>query len=117
AFSKDPLEYCTVNANSCIATVEVVVRTAAGVPIVGSGAPSFGKIIGDTSKLTAAELNYASELAAGGRTVQIIPTATSRTADFFVDGVRVELKTISNIQNRTSDGLSKALSSTIMNGR
>jgi filamentous hemagglutinin len=40
-----------------------------------------------------------------------------RTADFVLDGVKIELKTMTNVTNQTSDGLSKALSSTIMNAR
>ena len=114
AFARDPVGYCSINPTACVATVELVVSTASGVPMVG---PSVGKIVGDTSKLTAAELNYAAELAAGGRTVQVIPTAGARTADFFIDGVKVELKTMTSVQNQTSDGLSKALSSTIMDAR
>ena len=54
----------------------------------------------------------------GGKTVQVIPaTNAGRTADFFIDGTRYELKTMSNLANTTSDGLSKSLSSTIMDAR
>jgi filamentous hemagglutinin len=49
--------------------------------------------------------------------VEIIPTATGRTADFFIDGVQYELKTMSNVINQTSDGLSASLSRTITNAR
>jgi hypothetical protein len=38
--------------------------------------------------------------------VEIIPTATVRTADFLIDGVKYELKTLSNVVNQTSNGLS-----------
>ena len=43
--------------------------------------------------------------------VEIIPTTEGRTADFFIDGVRHELKTISNVQNTSSDGISSAIAS------
>jgi filamentous hemagglutinin len=78
---------------------------------------STGKLIGSIDKLTAAEQSFVKEMVAGGKTVEIIPTTTERTADFFIDGVRYELKTISNVVNQTSAGLSKALSSTIMDAR
>ncbi|HEX8988567.1 MAG TPA: hypothetical protein VF816_11445, partial [Rhodocyclaceae bacterium] len=76
-----------------------------------------GKLIGSTENLTAAEKSFVSEMVAGGKTVEIIPTSTGRTADFIIDGTRYELKTMSNVVNQSSDGLSKALSSTIMDAR
>jgi hypothetical protein len=81
------------------------------------GAASTGKLIGSIDGLTAAEQSFVREMVAGGKTVEIIPTATGRTADFFIDGTRVELKTMSNVVNQTSDGLSSALSSTITDAR
>lgn len=54
----------------------------------------------------------------GGKTVEVIPaTSAGRSADFFIDGTKYELKTMSNVANQTSDGLSKSLSSTIMDAR
>jgi len=76
-----------------------------------------GKLVGSIDNLTAVEQSFVREMVAGGKTVEIIPTATGRTADFFINGTRYELKTMSNVVNQTSDGLSKALSSTIMNAR
>jgi filamentous hemagglutinin len=83
----------------------------------GTGAVNTGKLVGSIDNLTATEQSFVKEMVAGGKTVEIIPTATGRTADFFIDGTRYELKTMSNVVNQTSDGLSSALSSTIMNAR
>jgi len=70
---------------------------------------------------TAAEKSFVKELLQGGRTVEIVPRGTGplppRTPDFIIDGQPIELKTLSQVKNQTEDGLSKALSSTIMNAR
>jgi len=76
-----------------------------------------GKLIGSIDNLTPAEQAFVRELVASGKTVEIIPTAAGRTADFLIDGVRHELKTLSGVVNQTSDGLSSALSNRIMNAR
>ncbi|MFN5350363.1 MAG: hypothetical protein ACK5A0_12635, partial [Polaromonas sp.] len=77
-----------------------------------------GKLIGSTEGLTTAEQSFIGEMVSGGKTVQVIPaTNAGRTADFFIDGTKVELKTMTNVVNQTPDGLSKSLSSTIMNAR
>jgi len=76
-----------------------------------------GKLVGSIDNLTAAEQSFVREMVAGGRTVEIIPTAAGRTADFFIDGVKYELKTMSNVASQTADGLSASLSRTIMGGR
>jgi filamentous hemagglutinin len=47
----------------------------------------------------------------------LIPTSTGRTADFLIDGRQYELKTMTNVSNQTSDGLSKAISTTAMDAR
>ncbi len=54
---------------------------------------------------------------AQGRNVEVIPTAAGRTPDFLIDGVRYELKTISGVAKETSDGISKAIASRVMDGR
>jgi len=56
-------------------------------------------------------------MVAGGKTVAVLPTGKGRTADFLIDGTKYELKTLSNVVNQTPDGLSKALSSRIMDAR
>jgi Contact-dependent growth inhibition CdiA C-terminal domain len=77
-----------------------------------------GKLVGSLDGLTTAEQNFIGEMVAGGRTVEIIPRSTAgRTADFLINGKKTELKTMLNVVNQTSDGLSKALSSTIMDAR
>jgi filamentous hemagglutinin len=80
-------------------------------------APVTGRLIGSIDSLTPTEQAFVKEMVAGGKTVEIIPTGAGRTADFFMDGVKYELKSMFNVVNQTSDGLSKALSSTIMNAR
>ncbi|PFH10124.1 filamentous hemagglutinin [Collimonas sp. PA-H2] len=81
-------------------------------------AGSTRKLIGSTNGLTSAEQGFVNEMVAGGKTVEIIPaTNAGRSADFLIDGTKYELKTMSNVANQTSDGLSKSLSSTIMDAR
>lgn len=77
-----------------------------------------GKLIGSTEGLTSAEQAFVREMLVGGRTIEVIPaTNAGRTADFLINGTKYELKTMSNVANQTSDGLSKAISSTAMNAR
>jgi hypothetical protein len=59
------------------------------------------------------ELNMALMLLDDGSTIRITAESTERTADFIVNGVRTELKTISNI---TSSDLSGALARRILEG-
>ena len=81
-------------------------------------AGNLGKLIGSTAGLTKAEIDFAYERIASGRTVEIIASSNAgRSADFVIDGVKVELKTMSNVANQTADGLSAALSSRIMDAR
>ena len=55
---------------------------------------------------------------AGGKTVEVIPSSNAgRSADFLIDGTKYELKTMTDVANQTSDGLSKAISSTAMDAR
>lgn len=82
------------------------------------GVTATGKLIGSTKGLTTAAQSFIGEMGSGGKTVQVIPaTNAERTADFFIDGTKVELKTMSKVVNQTADGLSKSLSSTIMSAR
>lgn len=82
-----------------------------------ANAKGVGKIIGSTDGLTVAEQGFVNEMVAGGRTVEVIPTSTGRTADFLIDGRQYELKTMTNVSNQTFDGLSKAISTTAMDAR
>jgi filamentous hemagglutinin len=82
-----------------------------------TGAAQGGKLIGSVEGLTAAEQGFIGEMVAGGRTVEVIPPSTGRTADFLINGQPYELKTMTDVANQTSDGLSKAISSTAMDAR
>ncbi len=76
-----------------------------------------GRLLGDVSKLEAAEAKFVKDVLNSGRTVEIIQTSTGRTADFIIDGKVYELKTVSNIANTSPERLSGAISSRIMDGR
>jgi hypothetical protein len=76
-----------------------------------------GRLTGDASRLLPAERSFVNEQLSAGRRVELIPTATGRTGDFVIDGVRYELKTVSNIVNTAPDRSSGSISSTIMSGR
>lgn len=89
-------------------------------PTIGeNSAGQLGKLVGSIEKLSAAEQGFVKEMVASGKTVEVIPTTNTggRTADFIIDGTKYELKTMSNVVNHSSDGLSKAFASTVMNGR
>jgi Domain of unknown function (DUF4157)/Contact-dependent growth inhibition CdiA C-terminal domain len=88
------------------------------VPGVGTGgATQAGRLIIDSGRtLTTEEMAVVGRLLREGRTVRALAEATAqgvRTADFIVDGVSTELKTISNL---TSKDLSGALSRRILEG-
>nr|WP_223965262.1 hemagglutinin repeat-containing protein [Burkholderia diffusa] len=89
--------------------------TSSRVPTSIGGA---GKLIGSVDGLTQAEQSFVNEMVAGGKTVQVIPSSNAgRSADFYIDGAKYELKTMTDVANQTSDGLSKAISSTAMSAR
>jgi hypothetical protein len=78
-------------------------------------APSGGQLIANEGRsLSLEEAKIANLLVNEGRRVEVIAESnTARTADFLVDGVATELKTVSNI---TSNDISGALSSRILEG-
>jgi Contact-dependent growth inhibition CdiA C-terminal domain len=85
--------------------------------VTEGGNSSKGKIVaGEGRTLTPEEQKIAEKLASEGHTVEA-PAASNkegeRTPDFLVDGVPVELKTISNV---TSSDMSGAISSRIRDG-
>jgi filamentous hemagglutinin len=90
---------------------------AIGATASNSGNAGAGTLIGDITSLTKAEKSFVAEMVIGGKTVEILPTSSTRTADFKIDGVQYELKTMANVANESPDGVSKALSSTIMDAR
>ena len=74
-------------------------------------------LTGSLNDLTEDERDFVHELLNRGHDVEMVPTANSRTPDFKVDGLSTELKTLSGVSKQTSDGLSAALSSRIMDAR
>lgn len=75
---------------------------------------SAGRLIMDTGRsLSTNELAIAGKLVSEGHTVRVLAESAKRTADFLVDGVPTELKTISNL---TSKDLSGALARRILEG-
>jgi filamentous hemagglutinin len=76
-----------------------------------------GKLIGNLDNLTPAERVFVERQLSKGSQVEIIPTGADRTPDFEINGTRFELKTVSGVENATSDGISKAISNRVMNGR
>ena len=85
-----------------------------------AGRPTFGKLTGSPaalSKLSREEEDFLHELLGQGHDIDVVETATNRTPDFMVDGVRTELKTLSGVAKETSENLSSALSSRIMDAR
>jgi hypothetical protein len=79
----------------------------------GGGGGGARLIIPAGRTLSAEETAIANQLVAEGHTVEALAESTVRTADFLVDGVRTELKSISNI---TSGDPSGALGRRILDG-
>lgn len=76
-----------------------------------------GTLTGAVDELKPDERTFLDELLEAGKDVDVIPTAKDRTPDFKIDGVLHELKTLSNVQKQTPDGLSAAIANRVMNGR
>lgn len=76
-----------------------------------------GAFTGDLDRLSEAERSFVERELAAGRNVEAIPTGPDRTPDFRIDDQPVELKTLENIANQTSDGLSGAISSRVLDAR
>lgn len=80
----------------------------------GAGGGGAGRLIVPAGRtLSAEETAMANQLVAEGHTVEALAESSVRTADFLVDGVRTELKSISNI---TSGDPSGALGRRILDG-
>jgi hypothetical protein len=60
-----------------------------------------GKLTGSLSKLTPVERNFVNELLSQGKNVEIIPRGAGKTADFLVNGVNTELKTLTAAGHNT----------------
>ena len=79
--------------------------------------PGAGKIIGRLEGLTPAERSFAEEIRDLGHQVEIVPHGAGSTPDFLINGVAHELKTVTRIVRTDADGLSKSISSTILDAR
>ncbi|WP_147408538.1 hypothetical protein [Paraburkholderia fungorum] len=85
---------------------------------VDAGGDAAGKLIGSTKGPTPAQLSFVSETAAGVKAVQVIPSINDgRSADFFIDGIKCELKIATEVVKLDSDGLLKSTSSTAIDAR
>ncbi|MBJ2157405.1 hemagglutinin repeat-containing protein [Variovorax sp. IB41] len=104
-------------AGDASSLLNAVGAAAIGATASNAGNAGAGKLIGEIGGLTKAEKAFVNEMLGGGRTVEVIPTSAARTPDFKIDGVQYELKTMTNVLNESADGISKALSSTIMHAR
>ncbi len=76
-----------------------------------------GNLTGSLDDLTEAERDFVERMLDAGKDIEVIPRATDRTPDFLIDGVRKELKTVSGVADHTSDGISRAIASRVMDGR
>jgi hypothetical protein len=86
---------------------------------------SKGKLTGSLNKLTQAERIVINDLLGAGKNVQIIPRSNvqnAKTPDFFVDGIKTELKTLYGTSlntpvTRIQDGFKQGASAVILDGR
>jgi hypothetical protein len=104
------------NAKAASAALFQSYLVLAGVryPLAVKAPSATGRLIVDRGRtLSLEELDIASKLVAEGRVVRVLAESTKRTADFLVDGVATELKTVSKI---TSKDLSGALARRILEG-
>jgi hypothetical protein len=78
-----------------------------------STAPAGRLIIDAGRSLSTNEMAIAGKLVSEGHTVRVLSESAKRTADFLVDGVPTELKTISNLTSKDPSG---ALARRILEG-
>ena len=82
-----------------------------------------GSVIGDTSKLTPDERKVVDDLVSQGKRVEIIPRSdNSKTPDFYVDGIKTELKTLNGnsmntLVKRIGEGFNQGASVVIIDAR
>lgn len=88
--------------------VGAAIRQSWGIP---------GEFRGNWGDLSLAEQSFVVYELQRGSNVTTIPTGRSRTPDFNISGTRVELKTISGVQNPNSNRISMAMASRGMDGR
>ena len=91
----------------------------------GTSTPTRENLTGSLDKLTADERKVVEGLLASGKNVEIIPRSSVqgiKTPDFFVDGVKTELKTLNGTSlntpvKRITEGFNQGASSVIIDGR
>ena len=89
------------------------------------GSTQSGQLIGSLNKLTQDERAFINELVESGKTVEIIPRSNAindKTPDFYVDGVKTELKTLNGLSlnapvKRVSDGFEQGAEVVIIDAR
>jgi Contact-dependent growth inhibition CdiA C-terminal domain len=86
---------------------------------VAKTVPKIGKLeFESNAKVSPAELKTANKLVSEGKDVKVLKEVQNqkgvRTPDFEIDGVRTELKTIENLKKVDANGLSKGISSRIL---
>ncbi len=87
------------------ATSELINEFAGGGGIAKAGkivkGVKNGQVVGDLKGLTLAEREFVDELVSQGKQVEIIPRGSGKTADFLIDGVETELKTVNRLGANT----------------
>jgi len=83
------------------------------IPVGGTGASAGRLIVPAGRVLSAEEAEVATLLVREGRTVEALAEGTVRTADFAVDGIATELKTVSRLSGKD---LSTSLARRILEG-
>jgi hypothetical protein len=76
-----------------------------------------GTLTGAVETLKPAERVIAEELKGLGNNLKVVKVGPNRTPEWEINGVRQELKTVSGVKDVTSDGISSATSSRIMDAR
>lgn len=109
------LERGNAKAASVVLLESVLALGGARVPLVApASTPAVGRLIFEAGRAASPEeLEVATLLVREGRTVRVLAEGAERTADFLVDGLPTELKTVSKL---TAKDLSGALCRRILDG-
>jgi RHS repeat-associated protein len=81
-------------------------QVAAALQEAGGGPP--GAITGAVGSASKAELSIAKKLAAEGKNVEVLATGAARSADFAVNGIKAELKTLEGVGGVATSGTVKS---------
>jgi len=99
---------------SAVLLESVLVLGGARIPLAPVPKPAAGRLIVEAGRtISSEEMAVAGILVREGRTVRVLAEGAKRTADFLVDGLPVELKTVSRL---TSKDLAGALGRRILEG-